>query len=82
MEDFIKYFKELQRVKQSLELTIEYDKVCDWYLCITHRDSKTDIYSDNGVSLKELCMKGLLRLKAWADEDEKLEDIFYNMFEK
>lgn len=80
MEDFIKYFKRITENKQSLELTIEYDKVCDWYLSITHRDSETNIYSDNGASLKELCIKGLLHLKEWADEDKKLEDIFYNMF--
>lgn len=81
MEDLIKYFKELQTIKQSLELTIEYEKVCDWFLSITHKDSNTYIYSGDCASLKELCIEDLLHLKEWAEQYEELEDIFYNIFD-
>ena len=80
MENLIKYFKALQREKQSLKISIEYNKICDWYVWIYHEDSKTLIFDEEGTSLTLLSNKAILELKNWAEGYEELEDIFYNIF--
>lgn len=79
LEKLLKFYEACHNVKQSLWLSLEHDKVADWYLTIQHEDSLTTIFESNECSLNLLCARAYIALAEWAREDEKLEDIECNL---
>ena len=79
LEKLLKFYEACHCVRQSLWLTLEHDKIADWYLTIRHGDSSTTIFESNECSLNLLCAHAYIALEEWAREDEMLEDIEANI---
>jgi len=79
LEKLLKFYEACHSVRQSLWLTLEHDKIADWYLTIRHGDSSTIIFESNECSLNLLCAHAYIALEKWAREDEMLADIEDNI---
>lgn len=76
---FMKFFQECANVKQSLVLTLEWDKCADWFCEIKHRDSGVIVFSGDSHSLNLLAAQGYLALEEWAREYNDTCDIESNL---
>jgi hypothetical protein len=79
IERFFKLYEAYHNKKRSLQLTIEHDDCCGWYIVITHTDSNTVVFEEEGCSFNLLCAKGYIVLTEWASKFSELEDIEINL---
>ena len=68
LEKLLELYEKLQTEKQSMTFELTHDKVMDWYIRIYHRDSKTEIYSGNGMLEDTIC-EAYLALRKWETEN-------------
>ena len=79
VEKLMRYFEALQSKRQSMIITLEYNKTFGWVLEIWHRDSNTKIFYSDNCSLNLTCAMGYVALEDWAIEFDDLRDIGSNM---
>lgn len=79
VEKLMRYFDALQSKRQSMIITLEYNKMFGWVLDIWHRDSDTNIFYSDNCSLALTCAMGYVALEEWAREFDDLCDIEVNM---
>lgn len=75
----MRYFDALQSERQSMIITLEYNKTFGWVLEILHRDSNTNIFYSDNRSLDLTCAMGYVALEEWASRFDDLCDIEPNM---